>query len=384
MIGKIISCSSFAGTVGYVMNRHRPEDGGAHRTEPAIGEAGAELAKRGNGLCRILAAEGVSPPEVRDMVRDFKDQTLLNPRIKNPVGHISLSFSPKDAETLSDEKMTEIAEEYMERMGIRDTQFLLVRHLDREHPHCHLVYNRVGNNGQTISDRNIKIRNGKVCKELTAKHGLYYATGKEQVNRDRLREPDKTKYEIYDAIRDSLPGCSSWSDLEARLQERGITTRYKYCGHTDCKQGVLFSKNGLTFAGSKIDRAFSYTSLNCHFEQSQRVRPQIEQPRYSAQSISNLGAAIDRYRSAFSSLFGSHSDPADSVSPGTSGIKGGLPLPSSDFGGGIAPELLQRRNGESHEEHIARVTALIRAATEAMLIAETERKRKRRNKLKIR
>ncbi len=231
MIGKIISCSSFAGTVGYVIKKDRS---------------------------RILAAEGIAPPEVRDMVRDFKDQTLLNPRIKNPVGHISLSFSPKDAEKLSDEKMTEIAEEYMERMGIRDTQFLLVRHLDREHPHCHLVYNRIGNNGQTISDRNIKIRNGKVCKELTAKHGLYYAAGKEQVNRDRLREPDKTKYEIYDAIRQSLPGCKSWGDLEIRLQERGITTRYKYCGHTDRKQGVLFSKNGLTFAGSKIDRAAGF------------------------------------------------------------------------------------------------------------------------------
>lgn len=209
MIGKIISCSSFAGTVGYVMNRHRPEGGGVHRAEPAVGEAGADQAKRGNELCRILAAEGIVPPEVRDMVRDFKDQALLNPRLKNAVGHVSLSFSPKDADKLTDAKMTEIAKEYMERMGIRDTQFLLVRHLDQAHPHCHLVYNRVSNNGQTISDKNMKIRNGKVCKELTAKHGLYYAKDKEQVNRDRLREPDKTKYEIYDAIRQSLPGCKS-------------------------------------------------------------------------------------------------------------------------------------------------------------------------------
>ena len=82
MIGKTISCSSFAGTVGYVIKKDQS---------------------------RILAAEGIAPPEVRDMVRDFKDQTLLNPRIKNPVGHISLSFSPKDAGKLSDEKMTEIA-----------------------------------------------------------------------------------------------------------------------------------------------------------------------------------------------------------------------------------------------------------------------------------
>lgn len=348
MIGKIISCSSFAGTVGYVMKEQS----------------------------HILAAEGVTPPEVRDMVRDFKDQTLLNPRIKNAVGHISLSFSPKDADKLTDARMTQIAREYMERMGIRDTQFLLVRHLDQAHPHCHLVYNRVGNNGQTISDKNMKIRNGKVYKELTAKHGLYYAKGKEEVNRDRLREPDKTKYQIYDAIRACLPESKSWGDLENRLQERGITTSYKYCGQTDRKQGVLFGKNGFTFSGSKIDRAFSYTNLNRHFEQLQRMRPPIEQPRYTAQSVDKLRAAADSYRSAFSGLFKSGNVPEESVNLGAFGLKGGLLLPPSDFSGGIAPELMQRRIGESHEEYINRITALIRAATEAMLVAAAERKRK--------
>ena len=159
MIGKIIAGSSFAATVGYVMKEQS----------------------------RILAAEGIEPPGVSDMVRDFKDQTLLNPRIKNAVGHISLSFSAKDADKLTDSVITQIAREYMKRMGIRDTQFLIVRHTDQAHPHCHIVYNRVGNNGQTISDKNIKIRNGKVCKELTAKYGLYYPKGKEQVRRERLR-----------------------------------------------------------------------------------------------------------------------------------------------------------------------------------------------------
>ena len=70
MIGKIIAGSSFGATVGYVMKEQS----------------------------RILSFEGIEPPNVQDMVRDFKDQTLLNPRIKNAVGHISLSFSVKDAD----------------------------------------------------------------------------------------------------------------------------------------------------------------------------------------------------------------------------------------------------------------------------------------------
>ena len=96
----------------------------------------------------------------------------------------------EDAPKLTDERMTQIAREYMQKMGITDTQYLLVRHLDQPHPHCHLVYNRVGDHGQTISDRNIKLRNAKVCRELTERFGLHLAPGKEAVWRERLREPD--------------------------------------------------------------------------------------------------------------------------------------------------------------------------------------------------
>lgn len=84
MIGKIIAGSSFAGTVGYVVKKQS----------------------------RILDAEGVTPPNIREMVQDFKDQILLNPRIKNAVGHISLSCSPKDRMRMTDSLMRDIAKYY--------------------------------------------------------------------------------------------------------------------------------------------------------------------------------------------------------------------------------------------------------------------------------
>ena len=39
-------------------------------------------------------------------------------------------------------------------MKITDTQYIIVRHQDREHPHVHIVFNRIDNNGKSISDRN--------------------------------------------------------------------------------------------------------------------------------------------------------------------------------------------------------------------------------------
>lgn len=357
MIGKIIAGSSFAGTVGYVIKEQS----------------------------RILAAEGVTPPNVRDMVQDFKDQTLLNLRLRNAVGHISLSFSPKDSVRMTDALMLDIAKEYMQRMGITDTQYLLVRHLDQSHPHCHLVYNRVGNNGQTISDRNIKIRNAKVCRALTEKYGLHLALDKESVRRERLREPDKTRYEIYDAIKTNLPKCGSWNDLELRLKERDISMRYKYYGSTNQKQGVLFSKNRLEFSGSKIDRQFSYSKLNRHFTQAQ------QQTRHRTTLAKEFHAAIGNYRSAYADLFGNMGGvgnkgqaDADSINFGSN--IGALPLPPNNSPIGLSAAQLQRKPGESPEEHIARITALLNSVAEAMAIAAMEQKRKlreRKNKPKM-
>lgn len=357
MIGKIIAGSSFAGTVGYVIKEQS----------------------------RVLDAEGVTPPDVREIVQDFKDQTLLNPRIKNSVGHISLSFSPKDAPRMTDSLMRDIAKEYMQRMGITDTQYLLVRHLDQPHPHCHLVYNRVGNDGQPISDKNIKIRNAKVCRALTEKYGLYLALDKESVRRERLREPDKTKYEIYDTIKTCLPNCDNWNDLELRLKERGISMRYKYCGSTNQKQGVLFSKNGFEFSGSKIDRQFSYSKLNRHFTQAQK------QVQYRNTLAKGFSATIGNYRSAYTGLFGNtggsgNKSQADNNIVNFGGNIGALPLPPNDSSVGLSAAQLQRKPGESPEEHIARITALLNNVAEAMAIAAMEQKhrlRERKTKMKL-
>ena len=114
MIGKVISGGSFGGTVGYVMKEQS----------------------------RVLEARGVEPPGVREMVEDFEDQARLNPRLRQNVGHISLSFSPEDAPKLTDERMTQIAREYMQKMGITDTQYLLVRHLD--HPIPIVIWSTTG------------------------------------------------------------------------------------------------------------------------------------------------------------------------------------------------------------------------------------------------
>ena len=131
----------------------------------------------------------------------------MNPHLSKPVGHVVLAFSAQDAARLDNRRMVGIAAEDLSGMGIRNTQFIIARHRDREHPHLHILFNRVDNDGRTISDRNDRYRSERLCKELTVRHGLYFASGKENVKEHRLREPDKTKYEIFHALHNAVPRC---------------------------------------------------------------------------------------------------------------------------------------------------------------------------------
>ena len=235
MIGKIKKGSGFKGCVNYVLGKEQ---------------------------AALLHADGVLTESRGDIIRSFCMQIGMNPDLKKPVGHIALSYSAVDAPKLTDEKMIQLAQEYMREMKITDTQYIIVRHQDREHPHVHIVFNRIDNNGKTISDRNDMYRNEQVCKKLKAKHGLYFAKGKEHVKQHRLREPDKSKYEIYNAVKDEIGKSKNWQQLQTRLAEKGIGIHFKYRGQTGEVQGISFSKGEYTFKGSEIDRSFSFSKLD--------------------------------------------------------------------------------------------------------------------------
>ena len=147
MIGKLKKGCSFGGCIRYVT---------------------------GKDEAKILASDGVLLGTNAEMTQSFELQRQLNQRIKKPVGHIALSFKPEDKPRLTDELMAKIALEYMRMMGITDTQFIIVRHHNTDNPHCHIVYNRINNNGKLISDRNDYRRNEQVTKALKSKYGLTF------------------------------------------------------------------------------------------------------------------------------------------------------------------------------------------------------------------
>ena len=240
MIGKLKKGSSFGGCIRYVT---------------------------GKDEAKIIASDGVLLGTNAEITQSFELQRQLNPRIKKPVGHIALSFKPEDKPRLTDESMAKIALEYMRMMGITKTQFIIVRHHNTDNPHCHIVYNRINNEGKLISDRNDYRRNEQVTKALKSKYGLTYGTDKSKTNTRKLRNAERAKYEIHNVVKDVLKTAGSWQKFKRELAKRGVHLELVYKDKELSKvQGIRFCKDGYSFKGTQISRGYSFGKLNARFE----------------------------------------------------------------------------------------------------------------------
>ena len=202
----------------------------------------------GKDEAKILASDGVLLGTNTEMAQSFELQRQLNPKIKKPVGHIALSFKPEDKPRLTDEFMAKIALEYMQMMGITDTQFIIVRHHNTDNPHCHIVYNRINNEGKLISDTHDYRRNEQVTKALKSKYGLTYGTDKSKTNTRKLRNAERAKYEIHNAVKSALRMADSWNEFKSELAKRGVHLGFVYMDKEQTKvQGIRFCKDGYSF-----------------------------------------------------------------------------------------------------------------------------------------
>ena len=313
MIGKISKGAGFRGCINYVLGK--PD-------------------------AKLLTAEGVLTDSIQTITDCFQAQRMMKPHLCQPVGHISLSYAPEDAPRMTDEMLVSLAKEYMQKMGIKDTQYIIARHNDQRHPHVHIVFNRVNNNGRTINDKNDCYRNVKACKELKEKYGLYFGKGKERVRTHRLKGNDKTKYEIYHAVKNSLSESNSWKQFISELSKLGIKTVFKYRDRSNVIQGLSFAKDSVTFKASDIDRNFSYSKLDRILgETNSQYQQGIEMATNNGQSV------VVQHENAYNSS--SH------IAENLVGALGGLFNPAPNYADENAEAAFQRKLKKKKKRRIS-------------------------------
>ena len=276
MIGGITKGSCFSGCVEYAL-----------------------ALKEKNKEARLLYSEGLMTDTPKDIIDGFECQRHLNSRVKHWCGHISLSYSPKDAERMDDELMVKLALEYMDKMGIKNTQFIIVRHLDKEHPHCHIVYNRVDNDGKCVSDSFEYYRNNEICDEMKKKYGLTYGENKDNVKTQSLKGRPKIRQEIYLAVQAAKRSAKDWTTFQRELAQKGVTVRKKFRRGSTEVDGLSYFKDGQKFKASQVDRngRCSYDVICKALDRNKKrqsqptspsPKPMLQQPKQEPSAVSKV------------------------------------------------------------------------------------------------
>ncbi len=205
MIGKIIIGKSFRGCIGYVLENKLHND-------PEV-----STQKRAE-LIHFNECFG----DQKELIQQFNEVRLLNPKLTKPVMHLILSLTPGE----NPEKATLIAmaEDCSQALGFHKNQYIAVTHNDTTHLHIHIVVNRIGFDGKTLSDSNNYKKIAAYCRQMEEKHQLQQVLSPKVFlpkNSRSIPRLDSRKETMKTAIRISLLQAKSYPDFESLMHLKG-------------------------------------------------------------------------------------------------------------------------------------------------------------------
>ncbi len=117
--------------------------------------------------------DGSGTINIHRAFEDFKRWMPQSTKAEKTMMHISLNPHPDDR--LSEAQYTQLAHEYMDKMGFSEMPYIIVKHEDIDRHHIHIVALRVHTDGRAISSKNNFYRSKEVTRELEKKYGLHTA-----------------------------------------------------------------------------------------------------------------------------------------------------------------------------------------------------------------
>jgi hypothetical protein len=181
----------------------------------------------------------------------FQSLIQLNGRAKTNTVHISLNFT--DGEVLPEEKLKQIADLYMEKIGFSEQPFLVYEHLDAGHPHLHIVTTNIQRDGRRISLHNLgKEASEKARKSLEIQFGLTRAedSKKQKVLPEQGLLAQKAIYgkgPTKRAITNVLDAVLPHYKYASLPELNAILKRYNVMADRGTENGVIYRNGGLVY-----------------------------------------------------------------------------------------------------------------------------------------
>jgi Relaxase/Mobilisation nuclease domain len=200
VIGKIIIGKSYRKCISYCLSN-----------KPGQNESRA----------KILESNFINGSK-KEIIDQFEELGKMNPGLANNVMHITLSWPPRDI--LSADKLKTIANECGSKFGFNKNQSIVIQHNDTKHQHIHIVVNRVGFDGKTLSDSNNYKKMSDFCRAMERKYNLTTVLSPKRFQPREQREVprlDNRKEKLKSDILNALIRYSSFEEFEKCMNASG-------------------------------------------------------------------------------------------------------------------------------------------------------------------
>ena len=216
-------------------------------------------------------------------MRSFEPYLAANQKTESPILHISLNPDPKDV--LTDDQLSEIAQEYMEKLGYGNQPFIVYKHEDIDRHHLHIVSIRVDENGKKL-DHNFEYRKSmEICRQIEQKYHLLAADKKEKQPELSIKGiaygENNLKNQIAGVIRPLVKSYhfQSMGEYKALLSLYRITVEEIKGGTADKMfNGLVYSaiddkgeRIGKAFKSSLFGKSVGYEALQQRMLQSGEI-----------------------------------------------------------------------------------------------------------------
>ena len=258
-----------------------------------------------NGEAKVLFSNKMLLDEdghfsIGGCMRSFEMQMPVQLSTKKPILHISINPHPEDV--LSDQQLSDIAREYMRKLGYGDQPYLVYKHTDIDRHHIHIVGLRVDENGKTLNDRFEHRRSKQITRELERKYNLHPAERKERAERPELKKVDYAAGDVKHQIGNTVKAACYGYRFQSFGEYRALLAAYNVCAEEvkgeingRAYQGIVYSAMngkgriyGVTFIdhdnrvvlnGSRLGKEYSANVFNDLYSdvqtgQTENVAPQ--------------------------------------------------------------------------------------------------------------
>jgi hypothetical protein len=237
------------------------------------------------------------PMDAEDMTRSYKLNMLLhqaafNKNVTCNSVHISLNFAP--SEKLSADRLGDIADTYMDKIGFGEQPYLVYQHHDAGHPHIHIVSLCVRADGSRIPLHNIgRNQSEKARKEIEVSFGLVKASGKSQGKGEEIqpvsaRMVQYGRTETKQAIAQVLDTVVKNFHYTSLPELNVVLRQYQVMADPGTEKSHLYQHHGLTYSaldgdGKKIGvpiKASDFPSKPTlkYLERKFRINEELRQP----------------------------------------------------------------------------------------------------------